>query len=440
MFYLKITTEVNHVVNLMVDADNGPSYKELVKQEGLGGSAYRDPPNGKKQLERDRKVMIPQITSAYPNHFDVVSHLGFRPKVISGVLTYTSNWASKDRVKPETPGPDDPNSHTVNISPRLHQHAFDDPLRDWFAQCSLIVLPPARLSPTIPALLFLMARTTAHISRGERLTPSHARFDKIWQPINKRFNLEAVGCGHQLAFRSVRSGTVCGIQDDLDLQDCIQSYANIGRSEISIEVLPLGGLAPPPPNLPTKRPAPSSDSDGSDLPLAPGHHRKKPYTKAATPPERTPTISSDEDELASSFVASDHSCLDPHADRTTSEVPLEKRRHAARPSSAPSKELQKVEQDTGMAVDTETEEVGNIITRDNWLLQDTLDDDDKGEEADRQEEDPEARIRRILDSKACEHVEGWEAGCAAVRNPQPGKSDRDSKRYLLFMKEWLRDW
>ncbi|KAL9641357.1 MAG: hypothetical protein Q9204_000052, partial [Flavoplaca sp. TL-2023a] len=135
---------------------------------------------------------------------------------------------------------------------------------------------------------------------------------------------------------------------------------------------------PPPPNLPIKRPGHTDDDqlDDSDIPLT-GHRPKKARTKSATPPERAPTTSSDKDESASSFVATDDSDPDPHTDRTTSDALLEKRRHTTRLSSPPSDELQEMEQDTGMAVDSEIGEVGKIVTRNIWLLENTLDNDDK---------------------------------------------------------------
>ncbi|KAL9638254.1 MAG: hypothetical protein Q9204_001569 [Flavoplaca sp. TL-2023a] len=453
--------------------------KELVKQEGLRPSAYKHLPDAKKQLQEDRKAMIPKITSEYPHHFEVVGYPGFRDKVIRGVLAYASNWADKDRVKSETPALNDPQLTAFNVSPQVAQHTFEPPSADWFSECSLVVFPPQSLSGLLP-IHMMISRVCQDVDLGVRLTASHARFDKLWQPINKKFNLEAVDCEYQLAYKSVRSGTVCGILDDQDLQDCIQSHFNTRKPEIFIETLPLGGPRPsttqalteenlfgqyedpsvlksraltvssrdtsltntstsptPPPATLIKRSIPTDDhqSDDSSLSLT-GRRAKRARTKTATPPERTPTTSSDEDQSTSSFVVSDDSDPDTHTDRTTSEVPLEKRRHVARPSSAPSDELQEVEQDTGIVVNSEIGELDEIIDKKGLLPEGTFDDEDEDDE----EEDPEARLQRILDSKACEHINEWEPCCAAFRILQPGKSDRDMKRYLPFMKEGLKDW
>ena len=63
-------------------------YKIIIRQEGLKKLAYKILLDNKKQLKKDRKLIIPKITSVFPDIFEFSSYLELRPIKISRLLAY----------------------------------------------------------------------------------------------------------------------------------------------------------------------------------------------------------------------------------------------------------------------------------------------------------------------------------------------------------------
>ncbi|KAL8845896.1 MAG: hypothetical protein Q9221_008975 [Calogaya cf. arnoldii] len=205
---------------------------------------------------------------------------------------------------------------------------------------------------------------------------------------------------------------------------------------------------------PVKKPAPfhTDDSDDSVKPLA-RRQQKVAGTDEDRPLVHSPTPSSKPSEIEVDFEMNDTSTSEDKAikaptisdfegfgDETITDAPSKKRRRSAgdeaRSLPLPANKRQDVEGD----VDWEEEGIGRIKDNEVPLLDDAEADDEEREELDGTEEDAEARIQRLLNSKTCEHAAEWEDCCKAFKITHSGISDRDMTRPLPGMKMRLKDW